>query len=75
MECVTSSIVYWDWFRSCRKFKLPADEDIDPLQGTFKENDNVKLGEKEDFGDEVIAVVSATSSIFSVTLIGQNPKQ
>ena len=44
--------------------KLPADKDIDLLQWTFKENNNVKLGEKEDFGDEVIAVVSATSSIF-----------
>ena len=56
--------------------KTPADEDIDPLERAYKNND-VELGEGEDFGDEAIAVVSATSSISSsatssVTPIQQN---
>ena len=56
------------------------------LEKVSKENNNVELGEEEDFGDEAITVVSATSSITvvsatssitssatsSVTLIQQN---
>ena len=36
---------------------------MDPLKRASKENNSVKLGEEEDFDDEVIAVVGATSSM------------
>ena len=57
--------------------KAPADEDIDLLQRVYKENNNVELGEEEDFGDEAPTMVSASSSITSsatssVTPIQQN---
>ena len=57
--------------------KTRVDEDIDPLERAFKENNDVELGEEEDFGDEAIIVVNATSSITSsatssVTPIQQN---
>ena len=57
--------------------KAPADEDIDLLQRVYKENNNVELGEEEDFGNEAPTMVSASSSITSsatssVTPIQQN---
>ena len=58
-------------------FKTLADEDIDLLEKTSKENNIVELGKEKDFGDEAITVVSATYSITSsatssVTPIQQN---
>ena len=57
--------------------KTPVNEDIDPLKRASKENNTVELGEVEDFGDEVITIISATDSITSsanssVTPIQQN---
>ena len=57
--------------------KTLADEDIDLLEKTSKENNIVELGEEKDFGDEAITVVIATYSITSsvtssVTPIQQN---
>ena len=50
-------------------------EDKDALQRACKENNNVELGEKEDFGDEAITVVSATSNITSSVLYSVTPIQ
>ena len=63
--------------KTVESLKTPVDKDIDPLKRASNENNDVELGEEEDFGDEATTVVSATSSITSsatssVTPIQQN---
>ena len=60
MEWVTSNGIYSGWFKKCRKLKILADGYIDPLERVSKENNNVELGEEENYGDEAITVISAT---------------
>ena len=60
MECVTSNGIYSGWFRKCRKLKNTCIGYIDPLDRVSKENNNVELGEEENYGDEAITVISAT---------------
>ena len=55
--------------------KTHVDEDIDRLERASKENNNVELGEEEDFCDEATTVVSATSSITSSATSSANPIQ
>ena len=49
--------------------------DIHPLERAYKENNDVEPGEEEDFGDEAIALVSATSSIISSATSSATPIQ
>ena len=53
--------------------KTPPDEDIHPLERASRENNDVELGEKEDFDDEAIIVVSGTSSITSSATSSAGP--
>ena len=46
--------------KNVESLKILADGYIDPLERVSKENNNVELGEEENYGDEAITVISAT---------------
>ena len=50
----------------------PVDDDIDSLERAYKQNNDLQIGEKDNFGNEAIVVVIANSITSSGNPIQQN---